>query len=296
MKTRFLLLAMLGLLLMLLIAPALAQDGNLLQQAGFDDGYTGRGRADLNIPEWMNRPDKVFAFPHNPRPERRSGQSALNLSGGFVTFTAALFQQVGVPEGANVQASAWAWLHTCNLARDDERNIVGGTCGSAVESGALTKVGIDPNGGTDPRDTDIVWSADAHPHDRYDEMRVSATATGPVVTIFLYTTQTSPSDLNNVYWDDASLTLGGEGGSAGPGGQGGAPAAPTPYPTAAVPVEQDAQADGSIVHVVRAGDTIDGIAMVYGVTRQELIDLNDLEDPRMILIGDEIIVREANGG
>jgi LysM repeat protein len=235
----------------------------------------------------------VFAFPHNPRPERRSGQSSINLSGGFVTFTAALFQQVSVPEGANVQASAWAWLHTCNLPRDRDNNFSGGTCGSAVESGALTKVGIDPNGGADPLDADIVWSADAHPHDRYDEMRVSATATGPVVTIFLYTTQTSPSDLNNVYWDDASLTLGGEGGSSG---QGGAPAGPTARPTNPVPVEQDAQADGSIIHIVQAGDTIDGIAMVYGVTRQELIDLNDLEDPRMILIGDEIIVREANGG
>lgn len=289
-----------------MIAPALAQDGNLLQQAGFDDGYTGRGRPDLNIPgawgfwvadgprdyEWMNRPDKVFAFPHNPSPEKRSGTASLNLSGGYVTFTAALFQQVAVPEGSNVQGSAWAWLHTCNLPRNSKGEFTGGSCGSAVESGAYTKVGIDPNGGTDPNDTDIIWSAEARPHDRWEQMTVDATATGPVVTIFLYTTQTSPSDLNNVYWDDASLVLGGAGGSA-PAGAGGAPPTATPFPTAPVPVKQAPQPDGSIVHVVRAGDTIDALAYVYGTTRQAILELNNIDDPRRILIGDEILIREA---
>jgi LysM repeat protein len=300
---------MLALLLILgvlaITSTVTAQDGNLLQQSGFDDGYTGRGRSDLNIPgawglwladaprdyEWQNRTDHVFAFPHRPSPEKRSGDAALNISGGYITFAAAVFQQVGVTQGSNVEGSAWARLHTCNLPRNDKHEINGDNCGSAVESGAFTKVGIDPNGGTDPNDTDIVWSANARPHDRYDQMVVSATATGPVVTIFLYTTQTSPSDLNNVYWDDASLVIGGAGGAAA--GAPGAPTVPPIRPTNPVPVRQAERADGSIVHIVQPGDTIDGIAMIYGVSRAQILELNVLDNPRFIRIGDRIIVRSA---
>ena len=104
------------------LLPVAAQEGNLLRDGGFVGSYTNRGRADLNIPAdwnlwvsesprteaWMNLPP--VAFPHNgPDPNPHGGSRALNLNKGFATFTAAVYQQVAVPQGSNVTASAWAF-------------------------------------------------------------------------------------------------------------------------------------------------------------------------------------------
>lgn len=281
--------------------PSAAQDGNLLQDPGFDGTYTNRGSADLNVPApwglwfteaprteiWMNL--RPVAFPHNgPGPNPLAGPHAFNMNKGYATFTAAIYQQVAVSSGANVTGSAWAQLKTCNIAPNADN------CGSAVESGAYTRVGIDPNGGTNPYDTDIVWSANALPHDRWDQMTVSATATSGTVTLFLFTTQQWPAELNNVYWDNASLTLGGTGGVASVAGQpAGATAVPTSPPFVNFVSAQPPREDGSVVHTVQSGDTVDSIAFAYGVTRQEILDLNNLSNPRIIFVGQELIVRPA---
>lgn len=291
-------------LLLAATLPLAAQDGdNLLKDGDFEGQYTGRGAADFNIPAdwgvwfadsprtevWMNL--QPVAFPHGgPDPDPQSGRRALNLNKGYATFTAAVYQQVSVAEGTNVQASAYAYLHTCNIPKNSDK------CGSAVESGAFTKIGIDPNGGTNPYDSDIVWSGEIRPHDRWEEMSVSATATGGTVTVFLYVTQQMPSDLNKVYFDNARLRAGGEGGAAPAGGGDGAPA-PTAIPQSVGFVSpQEAREDGSIVHTVRSGDTIDSIAVAYGLTRQDILDLNNISDPRIIQVGQELLIREARRG
>ena len=98
--------------------------------------------------------------------------------------------------------------------------------------------------------------------------------------------------LNNTYWDDASLSVGGSGGVAAA-----QPGAPTPQPTSAAAVPfvnaQGQRADGSVVHTVEAGDTLDSIAFAYGVTRADLLALNNIADPRIIQIGQQIIVKAA---
>lgn len=285
----------------LAVGLAQAQDAELLQNPGLEEGpfgqYTTRRGGDKPIylpPPWnawlaaptgdfLNRSDKVAIFPHpGPGPNPIEGQRAVNIDCGYVTCTVAIYQQVPVQPGTNVQASAWAQVKACNLGG-------GSTCGSAVESGAQTRIGIDPNGGTDPNDSDIVWSNWVQPHDQWLEMRVSATTTGSTATLFLYSTQANVSDLNKTYWDKASLTGGGAGGSAGQ------PAA-TPIPTAppSVPfvVPQGERPDGSIVHVVRPGDTIDSIAVAYRVTRADILARNNIPDPRIIQVGQEILIRE----
>jgi len=278
-----------------------AQDTELLQNPGLEEGlfgpYTTRRGGDKPIylpPSWnawlaaptgdfFNRSDKVAIFPHpGPGPDPIEGQRAINVDCGFATCTVAIYQQVPVQPNTNVQASAWAQVKACNLGG-------GSTCGSAVESGAQTRIGIDPNGGTDPNDSDIVWSNWVQPHDQWLEMRVSATTTGSTATLFLYSTQANVSDLNKTYWDKTSLTGGGAGGSAGQ------PAA-TPIPTAppSVPfvVPQGERPDGSIVHVVRPGDTIDSIAVAYRMTRADILARNNIPDPRIIRVGQEILIRE----
>ena len=273
-----------------------AQDANLLRDPGFEGTYSSRGRTDLNIPTdwsiwvgetphteaWMNLPP--VAFPHNgPDPAPHGNARTLNLNKGYATFTAAVYQQVSVPNGANVTAGAWAFIRTCDIPDGADR------CDSSPDSNAYTRIGIDPNGGTNPFDSDVVWSSNAAPHETWEQMNVSATATGETVTLFLYATQQWPQELNNLYWDDASLSVGGAGGVAAS-----APGAPTPQPTSAqAPASspQGEQDDGSVIHTVVAGETLDSIAFAYGVTRADLLALNNIADPRIIQIGQQIIVR-----
>ena len=278
-----------------------AQSAELLQDPGFEGPYVNRGRSTLNTPsawqlwiqdgphgeDWQNRADKVTAFPHNNGPEVHSGAHSLNLDGAFVTFTAAVYQQVAVQPGTNLTGSIWARLHTCDLPQG------GGTCGSAVELGAYVKLGIDPNGGNDPNSGAVVWSSNIMPHDTYQQAVVSATAVAGTVTLFAYVTQRWPSDLNKVWFDDASLTAGGAGGAA-PGQPAAAPP-PAPIPQAFVAAVQPPRADGSIIHVVQPGDTLTGISTAYNVSIDTIMQLNGLRSSRYIFVGEELLIKPASG-
>ncbi len=56
-------------------------------------------------------------------------------------------------------------------------------------------------------------------------------------------------------------------------------------------------ADGSIqyAHVVRAGDTLAGVCQMYGVSLQDVMLINDIEDANHIEVGDYIIIPVAGG-
>ena len=296
--------AMLGFLITLLMVGTVSAQGGL-QNSSLDEGsfgpYTTRrgGEFPIYLPNgwnvWLagqsgdfyNRGDKTTINPHpGPGPSPQDGNRALAIDCGYVTCTVAVYQQVPVDEGANITASAWSQVKACNIAENADN------CGSAVESGSQTRIGIDPNGGTSPTDSDIVWSNWTQPHDQWLQQSVSATTTGTTATLFLYSTQSNTAQLNRTYWDATTLTGGGEGGFAEGGG-----AAATPVPTAPpeVPfvVPQNARDDGSLVHTVSAGDTIDSIAVAYGLTRADILALNpSITDPRIISLGQQIVIRE----
>lgn len=280
-----------------------AQDDNKLINGGLEEGsfgpYTGRrgGTFPIYLPNgwnyWFAAPtsdrtnmgERTSIQPHpGPGPDPHGGSRALNISCGYFTCTTAIYQTVGnIQAGTNVQATAWSQIKACNLG--------GGTsCGSARESGSETRIGIDPTGGSDPNNPAIVWSAFVTPHDTWLSQSVSATATGTSVTVFLYSTQPNISDLNKTYWDDVSLTGGGAGGVA-PGLTPAVPPTATPPPYVAFVVPQGAQPDGSIVHTVQNGDTMDSIAYAYGTTRSELLKLNNLQSANFIFPGQKLIVK-----
>jgi LysM repeat protein len=288
------------------VSLVMAQGGERLVNPSFEEGsfgpYTTRrgGEFPVYLPggwnfwfaspsgDFFNRGERATIFPHpGPGPDPKDGSRALNISCGFVTCGAAVFQQVSVTQGTNIQASAWAQVKACNPAPNAT------SCGSAVESGSQTRVGIDPNGGTDPNDSDIVWSGWVQPHDQWLQMSVSATTTGTTATLFLYSTQASTAAINKTYWDQASLTGGGTGGSAGVVVTV-ATSTPTPPPEVPFVAPQGARPDGSIVHTVGAGDTLDSIAVAYSVTRSDILALNNIPDPRIIRIGQELLIREAS--
>ncbi|NPV07436.1 MAG: LysM peptidoglycan-binding domain-containing protein [Anaerolineae bacterium] len=44
------------------------------------------------------------------------------------------------------------------------------------------------------------------------------------------------------------------------------------------------------IHVVRAGETLSGIAEAYGVSLSALIEANDITNPSLVLVGQELII------
>jgi len=76
----------------------------------------------------------------------------------------------------------------------------------------------------------------------------------------------------------------------------GCAAGPTPAPTAttlaeATPTQEPVEATPTpIVYVVKAGDTLGAIAKEYGVTVEALQEVNAIDDPRRLQIGQELII------
>jgi hypothetical protein len=189
--------------------PQLVVDGsgNYLQDPSFEGIYTGRGAADFNIPgawgiqvftsprefEWQNL--RPYAFPRRDQPIR-SGSFSLNINRGYATFSVVLFQRVAVPENANLTASAWAFYDTCDAGR------------SSCDNGGNPnfRVGVDPNGGTNPFESDIMWAPFIAPQGGWGQSSTSVRAQGNVVTIYISASQQRPRAINELYIDDASLT------------------------------------------------------------------------------------------
>jgi LysM repeat protein len=223
---------------------------------------------------WMNLvPD---GYPHTGLFKFGEGSSrSLSISRGFATFTTAVFQRVSVAAGTNVRGSARGFM---------ER-------GNTPPPGAQFRVGIDPTGGENPLNPAVVWSPWVSSPNSWVQATVDATSASGAVTLFLYSTQTSPSNPNAMYWDDARLETGGLGGTAAASGTPGtANVLPTPA-FAPFVAPQGVREDGSIVHIVAAGDTLDAIAVAYRTTRDEILRLNNMTSRNFLQIGQEILVR-----
>jgi LysM repeat protein len=161
------------------------------------------------------------------------------------------------------------------------------------------KVGIDPTGGTDWNSGNIVWSSEFNALDIYTNIAAEAQAQGTRVTVFTYTTFLWPAPVNNVYWDDASLVVIGEG-SPNPTSENNTPTSSNnnnpPPPPASGPgsiAAQPPNADGSQHHIVKTGETLGGIAVTYGVTSQTLRDLNGINGDT-IFVGQDLLIKEPS--
>ena len=208
--------------LVVIVMPAGAQTGNLLNNPGFEStSYTfvsadpqalavtysapagwGGGVVTGGSQSWQNV--HPSGFPHNG-PYKLQGNSSFHMARGGGTFTAYIYQQVSVTAGSPVEGGAWAFIEN----------------GSGT---AIARVGIDPTGGTNPFSGAVVWSGNGANGFNWNRMSISATAQGGTVTLFLFATQTFPVDPNGVYWDEAFLN-----GNAGSGeiSNPAAPAAPS---------------------------------------------------------------------
>ena len=132
---------------------------------------------------------------------RRSPPTAQKIWHNDASWRGGLYQRVAVPTDRYCTFAIWY--------RQDVPNPSGKWLG-------YCKVGIDPTGGTDPHSPDVVWCEDVW--DNYATflpLTIGAVSQADHVTVFTFTHYKWALDWNDVYWDDAELTVEGE---APPGG------------------------------------------------------------------------------
>ncbi|HOA22660.1 MAG TPA: LysM peptidoglycan-binding domain-containing protein [Aggregatilineales bacterium] len=269
--------------LALLASPVLsAPDAqtNLLQNPGFESGslsgwemwaIVNRGQDTVDRCGNWERP--VFQI---NSAEMRSGAYAAHYYTAFASHNAGLYQRVSVTPGTQLRFTIWAKAVS---ADENYQN----------PDYTAVWIGIDPNGGTDASSGSVVWSGAVYPMSGYMQLAVEATAAADHVTVF---TRSQPNWClahNDVFFDDASLTPIGSG------------SAPTTTPGAATPQPGQQPDDGyqiatpdatgRIVHTVQEGDMLGTIAALYGVTVQQIVELNNLPSDDIIVLGQQLLIK-----
>ncbi len=273
------------------------------------DTFTGAIYGEIFVPEgWMawweegeyGRPEcKVIPneYPFNTDPIRvREGHYSFQCFSLFRRQNAGILQVVrNLQPNSTVEGAFYAHAWTCG---EDEPPL---SCGDA--NGFYFRVGIDPNGNTNPFSPDVVWSAPYYNRDAFSMVGpVQATVGGGgVATIFLQSNGKWPVKHNDAYFDSASFKVLAQGTPVAPTPQpppptveGATPVPTTPSPTQIPPTPLP---DGTVIHVVVEGDTLFGIAITYNVDVEELrrLNANTLGPDDMLSIGQEIVIKGTGG-
>ncbi len=220
--------ALLALVLLLLVRvpPVHAQDpcedpGNLTVNCQFDGfGYVAPyGRVASGWTPFVEFAVETPAF-------NSSGETpvapAQEIFCGWLPFTAGIYQQVEVTPGVGyVAAVGWAPYASYD---DQGRRNAGLFIGR--------KVGINPSGGTDPTSPDILWSSEVWDESGgvFPQLRVSAVAQAPVVTVFVRAHNPQSHGNDKVWFDAVTLMVDPTQPTATP-----TPLPPSPTPTSPPP-------------------------------------------------------------
>ncbi len=179
---------------------------------------------------------------------------------------AGLFQHVeNVPEGSLVRFSIWMMGWQCH----DPDACQGGRRSDAPARFHL-QVGIDPNGGWDPWSQDIIWSQSQESFDEWKLFQVKAwMKNSTAATVF--TRSRAEWDWartnNDVYVDDARLEI-----------------IQTAYQDKPLPAPR------LVTYTVSEGETLFSIALRYGLTPDQLVDINKLPPNFRLTAGDTLWV------
>lgn len=226
----------------------------------------------------------------------RSGENAQQYFRAWALHIAGVYQGVSVPANSRVRFTIYghAWSSWCDTSSNDVIcDARDSSYGGGINPIAM-KIGIDPTAGVDPFSPNIVWSEARGVYDNYEIFSVEATAQGDSVTVFTYSSPEWPAAVINVYWDDATLVVVGENPSEETPSE-----SPPSQPSGDVPSDgidkvdtQPAEEDGSQYHVVKAGETLIGIAVAYNVSVDAIRQLNGLTGD-VIFVGQRLLIKEA---
>ncbi|WP_420627311.1 hypothetical protein [Candidatus Leptofilum sp.] len=151
---------------------------------------------------WMNiQPEYVPSLPHEIPPRVRSGEKSQHYFSFWSTHEGGMMQQVSAVENGRYCFSSWgqAW---------SSRETLPGWVSDPNDHGELfQRVGIDPTGGTDWQSPNVVWGEMRMQYDEFGLFSVEAVAEAETITVFLWSRPNIPVKHNDVYWDDARLTL-----------------------------------------------------------------------------------------
>ena len=143
------------------------EPGNLTQNCGFDtfvDDWVGEKRYQIPAAWWYyvlsGDPD------YRQSDDTYWGAPSLWMLTDGAPFTAGIYQQVAVTPGVVYMTNiGWA-----AVSQDDFER----------------KLGLDPTGGTDPLAPTVIWSRSEWTKTRWPDLIVSARATGPTMTVFVW--------------------------------------------------------------------------------------------------------------
>ncbi|MBN1286410.1 MAG: LysM peptidoglycan-binding domain-containing protein [Anaerolineae bacterium] len=268
-------------LALLVVMPALAQT-NLLANGNMEGGFDGNGVPNGWQPWYIDAPSDCNNYKpvYSHGAQAQEGSAAAMFFINWHTYTAGLRQTVNVTPGNNLRFTAYG------------RIVSGDTVGTTVSNpnaGVEMKIGIDPTGGSNPQAGTVVWSGTISATGGYQLFSVDATAQNSSVTVFLYSRPFYCNAENTTFFDNASLVVAGQGSTSG------GAAAPTSPPVQNVSIEKaPPRADGSVVHVVQPNQYLNLIAGTYGVTIQQIKELNGLTS-NIIYTGQELLVIPAEG-
>jgi LysM repeat protein len=220
-------------------------------------------------------------------PRIRSGNYAVLLFTFYRLQDMGLYQVVtGLEPGAAVQFSAHAHGWSC-----DSDSHLGYTCADPWNQ--VFQVGIEPNGVADPFSPSIIWSGEQLSPDHYNFIGpvTAQVGAGGSVCVFLRSKTKWQYKYQDAYWDDASLVM------TSPGTP--PTATPLPPPPTATPgpsptprATPTPRPDGATVHIVEAGDTVFGLALMYGVDPDQIRALNTgtIGANDLLQIGQELVI------
>lgn len=107
------------------------------------------------------------------------------------------YQQVTVTPGKDYQLTAYGFSWSTGHP----------VVGSPSEANITMRIGIEPNGGTDPLANSVVWSDAKIAMDAYDSFSLIATAHHDVITVILRSVPDWGMARNDTFWDDISLLM-----------------------------------------------------------------------------------------
>jgi len=250
-----------------------------------------------------NQPEVVLMPLSNPNytgnpPRIRSGFRAIKCFTFARNQNAGLYQVVtGLKPGATVQLSAYAHSWSCDSMDGD--NGWATSCGDPWNMSL--QVGIEPHGLADPFASSIIWSPEQYAPDVYQFIGPATAQVGASgsVVVYLRAMTKWPVRQNDAYWDDVALVYATPQAAATStpqpplatatvGALPTATAGPSPTPRAT----PTPRSDGALVHVVEPGDTLSGIAQMYGVEVDEIRQLNagSIGDGDLIIVGQELVI------